>query len=181
MANSTGSSGSVPGLRCVLRLRGKWCRKRIYSRGDMSSNPDYKDLFRILNEEQVDYLVVGAHAVIYYTEPRFTKDIDILVRPTRENAEKMWAALKRFGAPLRGITVDDFTKEDLVYQVGIAPNRVDILMGLGGVGFDEAWKGRERTGYDGIPIFIIGRKELIKAKQISGRPQDLLDVKRLES
>jgi len=147
----------------------------------MPLNPDYKDLFRILNEEQVDYLVVGAHAVIYYTEPRFTKDLDVMIRPTRVNAEKAWRALKRFGAPLQGITVDDFTREDLVYQIGIAPNRVDILMGLGGVGFDEAWACRENTAYAEVPIAIIGKRELITAKKSAGRPQDLLDVQKLES
>lgn len=147
----------------------------------MPLNPDYKDLFRILNEEQVDYLVVGAHAVIFYTEPRFTKDLDILVRPTRANAEKVWQALKRFGAPLRDITVDDFTREDMVYQIGIAPNRVDILMGLGCVSFEEAWACREHTAYEEVPIFVIGKRELIVTKKSTGRPQDLLDVKKLES
>ena len=147
----------------------------------MPVNPDYKDLFRILNEEQVDYLVVGAHAVIYYTEPRFTKDLDVLIRPTRANAEKAWRALKRFGAPLREITQDDFTREDMVYQIGIAPNRVDILMGLGGVSFNEAWARREHAAYGDIPVFIIGKRELIAAKKSAGRPQDLLDVQKLES
>ena len=147
----------------------------------MPVNPDYKDLFRILNEEQVDYLVVGAHAVIYYTEPRSTKDLDVLIRPTRANAEKAWRALKRFGAPLREITQDDFTREDMVYQIGIAPNRVDILMGLGGVSFNEAWARREHAAYGDIPVFIIGKRELIAAKKSAGRPQDLLDVQKLES
>ena len=147
----------------------------------MPVNPDYKDLFRILNEEQVDYLGVGAHAVIYYTEPRFTKDLDVLIRPTRANAEKAWRALKRFGAPLREITQDDFTREDMVYQIGIAPNRVDILMGLGGVSFNEAWARREHAAYGDIPVFIIGKRELIAAKKSAGRPQDLLDVQKLES
>jgi len=147
----------------------------------MPSNPDYKDLFSILNEEKVDYLVVGAHAVIYYTEPRFTKDLDILIRPTRVNAEKVWRALKRFGAPLRDITVDDFIREDTVYQIGIAPNRIDVLMCLGGVNFEEAWADREHAAYDGIPIAIIGKSKLIKAKKFTGRPQDLLDVEKLEA
>jgi hypothetical protein len=147
----------------------------------MPLNPDYKDLFKILNEEQVDYLVVGAHAVIYYTEPRFTKDLDILIRPARANAEKAWRALKRFGAPLSEVTIDDFTREDMVYQIGIAPNRVDVLMGLGGVSFDEAWACREHATYDEIPIVIIGKRELIAAKKSTGRPQDLLDVAKLES
>jgi len=146
----------------------------------MPSNPDYKDLFKILNEERVDYLVVGAHAVIYYTEPRFTKDLDILICPTRANAEKAWRALKRFGAPLRDITVTDFTREDLVYQIGIAPNRIDVLMGLGGISFEEAWASREHTTYDGVPIAIIGKRELIVSKKHIARPQDLLDVDRLE-
>jgi hypothetical protein len=146
----------------------------------MAGNPDYKDLFRIFSEEQVEYLVVGAHAVVFYAEPRYTKDIDIWVRPTPENANKVWTALKKFGAPLGNVTPHDFTDSTMVYQIGIAPNRIDILMGVEGVEFENAWKNKVGSAYDGIPIHILGRSDLIKAKQTTKRPQDLLDLERLK-
>lgn len=147
----------------------------------MSANHDYKDLFRILNEEAVEYLVVGAHAVIFYAEPRYTKDLDIWVGATSENAKKLWESLSKFGAPLKDVTIGDFTDKDLVYQIGIEPNRIDILMSIAGVEFEEAKKNRQESTYDGVKINIIGKQDLIKAKKASGRKQDILDVERLES
>jgi len=99
----------------------------------MPSNPDFKDLFKLFNDEGVEYLVAGAHAVMVFTEPRYTKDLDVWVRATPENAARVFRALRRFGAPLRDITARDFIKTDLVYQIGVAPNRIDILMGIAGV------------------------------------------------
>jgi hypothetical protein len=145
----------------------------------MPANPDFRDLFSTFNEERVEYLVVGAHAVIFYAEPRYTKDLDIWVNPSAENARRVYSALQRFGAPLTDITVGDFMKPDLIYQVGIAPNRIDILMGIAGVTFDEAWKDRAESTYDAVPIHILGKNSLIKAKKASGRPQDLLDLDQL--
>ena len=146
----------------------------------MSHNEDFKDLFRILNEENVEYLIVGAHAVIFYTEPRYTKDLDVWVSLTKINAKKLWKALARFGAPLTGITLDDFTNEDLVYQIGLAPNRIDILMGIAGVEFYEAQKRRVVSTYAGEKIYIISRSDLVKAKKASCRKQDLLDLEKLQ-
>ena len=147
----------------------------------MPSNPDFKDLFKLFNEEGVEYLVAGAHAVMVFTEPRYTKDLDILVRATPENAGRVFRALRRFGAPLRNITTQDFTKTDLVYQIGVAPNRIDILMGVAGVEFEEAWVHRLQSTYDSVPIAIMGKTQLLKAKKATGRPTDLLDVARLEA
>lgn len=145
----------------------------------MPVNPDYRDLFAIFLEEKVDYLVVGAYATTFYTEPRYTKDIDLLIRPSPENAERVWKALERFDAPLENVTRDDFTNPDLVYQIGVEPNRIDILMEISGVDFESAWKNREESTYGAIPLFIIGREDLIKAKRASKRPQDLLDLEKL--
>ena len=96
----------------------------------MPVNPDYRDLFRIFFEEKAEYLIVGAYAVTYYAEPRYTKDLDILIRPSLENAKKAWAALERFDAPLTDISAADLTNPDLVYQIGVEPNRIDVLMSL---------------------------------------------------
>jgi hypothetical protein len=124
-------------------------------------------------------LIVGAYAVSYYTEPRFTKDLDIWIEPSESNAVKLYKALKEFGAPLRGVKVEDFTKEDLIYQIGVAPVRIDIMMGLPALRFEECWKNRKRVKFGKIYVNLIGIKELIKTKKKLGREQDLLDVKRL--
>lgn len=146
----------------------------------MPANRDYKDLFRILNEEQVEYLVVGAHAVIYYAEPRYTKDLDIWVNPSRENAGKVWKALSGFGAPLQDITLEEFQDTDLIYQIGVEPNRIDIMMGVAGLDFGSAYTNRITSTYDGEPINILAKKDLIKTKKATGRAQDMLDVENLD-
>lgn len=147
----------------------------------MSVNQDFKDLFKILNAEKVRYLVVGAYAFTFYAEPRYTKDLDIWVEPEMENAQKVWNALVKFGAPLQDIQVKDFTDENLIYQIGIEPNRIDIIMGVSGVKFAEAWKNRVLSKYEDEPVALISLKDLIIAKKASGRSQDLLDVERLEN
>ncbi|MCD6079819.1 MAG: nucleotidyltransferase [Candidatus Omnitrophica bacterium] len=145
----------------------------------MRVSSDYRDLFKILNRYRVKYLVVGAYAVAYYTEPRFTKDLDIWVKPDMKNAQKVYQALKKFGAPLKNISVQDFTNKKLIYQIGVAPVRVDIIMGIPGISFDRAWLNREKSKYAGISINIIGKKELIKSKRRFKREQDILDLKKL--
>ena len=111
----------------------------------MPINPDYRKLFRTFFEEKVEYLIVGAYAVTYYAEPRYTKDLDILIRPTLENATKTLAALKRFEAPLTDIKAEDLTDPELVYQIGVEPNRIDILMSITGIAFEEAWQHRVQS------------------------------------
>jgi hypothetical protein len=147
----------------------------------MAANADFKDLFSIFNEEKVEYLVVGAHAVIFYAEPRYTKDLDLWVNATVDNAAKVYQALVRFGAPLRNISVDDFCKEDMIYQIGVEPNRIDIIMGISGVCFKDAWVCRVESRYAGVAINIMGKENLISSKEAAGRPQDLLDLARLKA
>ena len=147
----------------------------------MSVNTDFQDLLRAFNDHGIRYLIVGAYAVMYYTEPRFTKDLDIWVEPSLENARKVWAALAEFGAPLEQVTLNDFLNKELVYQIGIAPNRVDIMMGIKGVHFQTAWESRVISSYEKIPVNIIGLNDLIRAKKKAGRDQDRIDLKRLLS
>lgn len=147
----------------------------------MPANPDFKDLFKLFDDAGVEYLVVGAHAVVYYTEPRYTKDLDIWVNPTPANAERVYAALQSFGAPLKDLLPASFTDPDLIYQIGVAPNRIDIVMSIAGVQFAAAWAERVKSAYDGIPIFILGKVSLMRAKQAAARPQDLLDLEKLKS
>ena len=146
----------------------------------MDISSDYKDLFKILNRHKVKYLIVGAYAVIYYTEPRFTKDLDIWVEAEPKNANRLYAALKEFGAPLKDVSPEDFINKKMIYQIGVAPIRIDIIMGLSSLDFASAWKNRTRSEYGGISIKILGKKELIKSKEKSKRLQDRLDVKNLK-
>jgi hypothetical protein len=145
----------------------------------MPTNPDFRDLLSIFNEEGVEYLVVGAQAYIFYAEPRYTKDMDLWVRPTADNAQRVFRALARFGAPLQGVSPQDFADPEVIYQIGVAPNRVDILASLGGIDFPSAYANRTESTYAGVPFALLGKEDLICSKKAAGRPQDLLDVERL--
>lgn len=147
----------------------------------MKVNSDFKDLLKILNEYGVKYLIVGGYAVMYYSEPRFTKDLDIWIEPTTTNAAKIWQALAKFGAPLEQVSLADFYNKDLIYQIGVAPNRIDIMMDIPGVQFDAAWKNRIQGSYGEEPISIISLQDLIRSKEKSGRDRDLLDLKYLQA
>ena len=146
----------------------------------MAINQDFKELFSTFNDCHVEYLVIGAHAVMFYARPRFTKDLDVWVNPTQENATRVWKALEKFGAPLEGIAAKDFMDRQMVYQIGVEPNRIDIMLSTPGVEFDAAWKNRTESRYGGVPIAIISSADLIKTKKATGRPQDLLDADELE-
>lgn len=134
-----------------------------------------------LNDCGAEYLVVGAFALASYGPARSTGDLDIWVRPTPENAERVWAALVRFGAPRRRLSLDDFCTLDNVIQIGIAPNRIDLLTSVTGVEFDEAWRGRKQQPVGDLLIPVIGRAHLLKNKRATGRPKDLADVAWLEA
>ena len=142
----------------------------------MATNPDFRDLFAALSAQGVDFLVVGGHAVMLYTEPRYTKDLDVWVRPTGENAERVFRALADFGAPLENVNVEDFAAPGTIFQIGVAPNRVDILTSLEGIEFEHAWTGRTKSTYGGVPIGVLSAEDLIANKRAVARPQDLLDV-----
>lgn len=146
----------------------------------MKWNQDYFDMFAALNAANVRYLIVGAYAVGFHAEPRTTKDLDIWVEASWENAQRLYRALAEFGAPLENVTVSDFCNTETVFQIGLPPNRIDIIMGLEGVSFEEAWQNRVEAQYDGQQVFMIGREELLEVKKIAGRPQDVEDVKALE-
>ena len=111
----------------------------------MSPNSTFKDLLSALNGCGAKYLVVGGYAVMLYTEPRYTKDLDIWVEPSPDNALRVFRALAGFGAPLAGIHADDFAVPDLIYQLGVPPSRVDILTSISGVDFADAWGRRQKA------------------------------------
>jgi hypothetical protein len=143
-------------------------------------NPDFRDLFAAFNAAEVRYLVVGAHAVMHYARPRFTKDLDVWVDPARENAPRTHAALQAFGAPLDRVTSADFSDPEAVFQIGVAPNRIDVLMGVTGLTFPEAWSRRVPSTYGDIAIHLLAREDLIRNKRATGRPQDLEDLRALD-
>lgn len=146
----------------------------------MFVNSDFSDLLNLFKANNVKYMVIGGYAVVQYTEPRFTKDLDLWISTQPDNAEAVFAALKEFGAPLEGMSPKDFSEEGYFYQMGVPPVRVDILMGIPGVQFDEAWERRVEVQFDDVSVTIISREDLIQAKRAAGRPQDLLDADSLE-
>lgn len=140
---------------------------------------DYEDLFKTLNAYNVSYLVVGAHAVIFYTVPRYTKDLDVWIPAALNDPKRVYEALKAFGAPLKGITPEDFQNPMMFLQIGVAPVRIDILVDLPGVSAQEAWRHRKRSRYGKTPINILGLAELVKSKKAISRPQDKFDLAKL--
>ena len=144
-------------------------------------NSDFKDIVRVLSSARVRYLVVGGFAVIEHTEPRYTKDLDLWVEPTPANAKKVFQALRQFGAPLKGVTERDFTNEQLVFQMGVEPVRIDILMGLEAVTFGDAWKARKTVRWGALRVPVMSAAHLIANKKRVARPQDLADVARLRA
>jgi hypothetical protein len=146
----------------------------------MLTSPDFKELLSLFEKHDVRYLVVGGYAVMKYSEPRFTKDLDVWIATDADNANSVYSALKEFGAPLANLTADDFTQKGYFYQLGRPPLRVDIMMSIPGVEFEEAWKNRELVKLGGVEVPFISRPDLILAKKASGRPQDKIDIERLE-
>ena len=144
----------------------------------MTENPHYKELLQLLNKFEVEYLIVGGFAVMKYGEPRYTKDLDVWVHNSPENSLRVVEALRKFGAPLDhdGVTSETFTEKQLVYQIGIAPVRIDILTEITGVEFSNAWKKRVASTFFGVPVHFISLDDLAANKRALGRSSDLKDL-----
>jgi hypothetical protein len=125
--------------------------------------------------------VVGAHALAAHGIPRATGDLDIWVRPTQENAARVWAALERFGAPLHELMPRDLYSPEVVFQIGLPPNRIGLLTSITGVAFDEAWQNRIIVAVSGQDVPTIGLEDFIRNKKAVGRPRDLADLAELEA
>ncbi|MCL4401398.1 MAG: nucleotidyltransferase [Acidobacteria bacterium] len=147
----------------------------------MAESPHYKELLLILNESGVEYLIVGGYAVMKYSEPRYTKDLAVWVRNSRENSARLYHALARFGAPLAqaGVTPGTFTKDKIVYQIGVAPVRIDITTHIDGVTFETAWQNRVQSAIFGVPVHFLSLGDLITNKQSTGRSADLEFLKQM--
>lgn len=143
-------------------------------------NRDFAEMLRELSAAGAEFLVVGAHALAVYGHVRATKDLDIWIRPSAENARKVWSALAAFGAPLEDLTVDDLATPETVFQIGVDPVRIDLLTSISGVEFEAAWANRLTIEQEGMPLPFLGRADLVRTKRAAGRPQDLLDADALE-
>lgn len=143
---------------------------------------DFADLLTELCEADVEFLLVGGWAVVLYGHVRATDDMDIFVRATEANSERVFAALVAFGAPLQahGVAPQHFANEGDAYRFGIAPLKVEVLTKISGVSFDEARQGSRTFELDGAQIPYIGRLALIRNKKAAGRHKDLADVEELE-
>jgi hypothetical protein len=133
-----------------------------------------------LYDENVEFLVVGAYALAAHGLPRATGDLDIWIRPTAENAQRVWRALDRFRAPLSKLRWEDFCEPDLVFQIGVAPSRIDLLTSITGVAFDDAWLARISFDLEERAIGVLSRQDLLRNKRATARPKDLADAAWLE-
>ena len=143
-------------------------------------NPDFRDLLSEFNARGVEYLVVGAYALAAHGHVRATGDLDIWVRPDPANAKRVMSALEAFGAPLHDLIEGDLSRAGVVFQIGVAPVRIDVLTGIDGVAFDEAWLARVTTRYAGQAVSVLSARQLIANKRAVGRAQDMADVEWLE-
>jgi hypothetical protein len=143
---------------------------------------DQRDLLLAFNEQQVRYLLVGGYAIGRYTEPRVTKDLDVFVDITDDNAQRVFAALAKYGAPLKGYTPKDFQDPYSGFQMGLPPSQIDIIFAISALTFEEAWsESVPGTTGDDIPVRYISLEHLIKNKAAAGRLQDLADVAALKA
>jgi len=143
-------------------------------------NQDFRDLLAEFNARQVEFLLVGAHALAAHGHVRATQDLDLWVRPTRENAKRVIEALRAFGAPLHDLTEKDLSTPSLVFQIGVEPIRIDVLTAIDGVRFEEAWADRMCSKFADQPVAVLSREHLIKNKLAAARTQDLADVEALK-
>jgi hypothetical protein len=144
-------------------------------------NRDFVEMLSALSDAGAEFLVIGAHAVAAHGFLRGTRDLDIWIRPTAENAQRVWRALVEFGAPLRNVTIEDLHTPELVYQLGVEPQRIDFLTSPAGVEFEPAWSHRVfvRVGDREFPF--LSKEDLIRSKRATARPQDLVDADNLEN
>ncbi len=145
----------------------------------MKVEKDYEEFLRLFNKNKVRYCIVGAYAVAFYVKPRFTKDMDILVKPSSENARRIVKSLHDFGFKGSKLKDEDFSKPGKIIQLGYEPVRIDVITSIEGCNFEEVWKNKKIGIYGKQKVFFIGRGQLIKNKKASGRIQDKVDLREL--
>ncbi len=148
---------------------------------ELGLNHDYVEMLSALCVEKAEFLLVGAYAMAVYGVPRATGYMDLWIRPTRENAERVWRALERFGAPLARLTLEDLHSEGTVLQFGVVPCRIDLLTRISGVAFEEAWTKRGILTLEGLSVPVLHEDHLLQNKLATGRPKDRSDVAMLRA
>lgn len=143
-------------------------------------NQDFKELLQLFAEHSIEYLIAGGYAVIHHTQPRYTKDLDLWIKPSSDNARRLAVVFHEFGVPLVEVTLADFESEGLQFTIGIQPNAIDFLTSIPGLDFAEAWKNRAADDTLGFPTFYISLEDMITAKAAAGRLADLADIEELE-
>jgi len=145
----------------------------------MEVQPDFRELLALLNDHKVEYIIIGAYALAFHGAPRYTGDIDIFVKHTTINAQRIISALDELGFSSVGLKIKDFESPDKVIQLGVPPVRVDIITSITGVSWEEAFSGRAKGKYGDIPVHYIGREQFISNKRALGRKKDLADIEAL--
>lgn len=143
-------------------------------------NEDYRDILHALSDENVRFILVGAYALAAHGYPRATMDIDIWVMPSPDNAEAVLRALRSFGAPLHNLTKEDLEEDGTIFQIGVAPRRIDIITAASGIEFEHTYQNSVVVNIDGIDVHIPSIDDLIINKKATGRTKDLADVEALE-
>lgn len=141
---------------------------------------DFKEFVQSLNENKVRYLVIGGYAVAFHGHPRYTKDLDVWVESSPENAARVVRALEQFGFASLGLKAEDFLASDQVIQMGFPPNRIDVLTSVEGIEFEGCYASRVQVVIDGMRVNFIDLENLKKNKRAAGRAQDLADLEKLE-
>jgi len=139
-------------------------------------NPDFKDMLLCLQEEKVEFLVVGAYALAAHGNPRATGDLDLWIKPDAENGQRVIRALRVFGAPTANLSVDHFVKEDTIVQIGVVPCRIDLITGIEAVRFNEAWQNRVAASVDGLTLFVLSKADMLTNKLAMSRDKDMSDI-----
>ena len=139
-------------------------------------NQDFRDLLSCLLAADVRFLLVGGYALAFHGHPRGTKDMDVFVEPTPENANRVMHALQAFGAPTQHVTVNDFADPHTVFQIGVPPRRIDLVCSIDGVTFDQAWPSRQVMELDDMEVPVIGLQAMLTNKESTGRLNDQADA-----
>lgn len=145
----------------------------------METQPDFKELLALFNKQGIEYIIIGAYALAYHGAPRFTGDIDLYVRPTKENATRIIAALSSFGFGSLGLKEEDFQKPEQVIQLGVPPVRIDLITSITGVTWEQANAGKVAGQYGDVDVHFLGRNQYAQNKRATGRKKDLADLEAL--
>ena len=146
----------------------------------MELDKDFREFIELLNEHKVQYLVIGGYAVNFHGYPRYTKDIDFWLWMTKPNIKKLIEAIKEFGFGELNLEIEDFMTTDNIIQLGYEPYRIDLLVDVEGIDFEECYERRIKAELDGTEVKFLSLQDLIRAKRAAGRLQDLADAEQLE-